>query len=107
MENEIRQLLENLKNGEQSILLLNRRGFNTYVSCTKCKKPVECPNCSCALTYHKKNGRLMCHICGYSMPLPSVCPYCSCVSCSVSTACMPIRRRSPISMSVSFSPVSP
>ena len=70
------RIKENLKNGEQSILLLNRRGFNTYVSCTKCKKPVECPNCSCALTYHKKNGRLMCHICGYSMPLPSVCPEC-------------------------------
>ena len=69
-------LRETLKKGEQSILLLNRRGFNTYVSCSSCRKPIECPNCSIALTYHKKNGRLMCHCCGYSMPYPDKCPEC-------------------------------
>ncbi|MBR6336443.1 MAG: primosomal protein N' [Ruminococcus sp.] len=69
-------LKDTLNKGEQSILLLNRRGFNTYVSCGDCKKPVECPNCSIALTYHKKNNRLMCHCCGYSMPYPESCPQC-------------------------------
>ena len=70
------KLRETLNKGEQSILLLNRRGFNTYVSCGDCKKPIECPNCSIALTYHKKNNRLMCHCCGYSMPYPEACPEC-------------------------------
>lgn len=70
------RIKQNLLNNEQTILLLNRRGYNTYVSCSSCKKPIECPNCSAALTYHKKNGRLMCHICGYSMPLPKTCPQC-------------------------------
>ena len=70
------KLRETLDKGEQSILLLNRRGFNTYASCADCKKPVECPNCSIALTYHKKNNRLMCHCCGYSMPYPEHCPEC-------------------------------
>ena len=70
------RLRETLEKGEQSILLLNRRGFNTYVSCADCKKPIECPNCSIALTYHKKNNRMMCHCCGYSMPYPEKCPSC-------------------------------
>ena len=69
-------LRDTLRKGEQSILLLNRRGFNTYVSCGECRKPIECPNCSIALTYHIKNNRLMCHCCGYSMPYPEVCPEC-------------------------------
>lgn len=67
---------DTLEKGEQSILLLNRRGFNTYVSCSGCRKPIQCPNCSIALTYHKKNNRLMCHCCGYSMPFPETCPEC-------------------------------
>ena len=69
-------LRDTLNKGEQSILLLNRRGFNTYISCGDCRQPVECPNCSIALTYHKKNNRLMCHCCGYSMPYPDTCPKC-------------------------------
>ena len=67
---------KNLEKGEQSILLLNRRGFNTYVSCASCRQPVVCPNCDLPLTYHKKNGMLMCHYCGYTMPMCSVCPSC-------------------------------
>ncbi len=69
---------KNLEKGEQSILLLNRRGFNTYVSCTSCRQPVVCPNCEIPLTYHKKNGQMMCHYCGYSMPMSSKCPQCGC-----------------------------
>lgn len=69
---------ETLEKGEQVILLLNRRGFTTYVSCIECRKPVSCPNCSLPLTYHKKNGRLMCHYCGFSMAMPDKCPECGC-----------------------------
>lgn len=66
----------NLSRGEQSILLLNRRGYRTGVRCALCGKPLECPNCSVPLTYHKANGCLMCHCCGYMKKFDSVCPYC-------------------------------
>ena len=66
----------NLSRGEQSILLLNRRGYRTGVRCALCGKPMECPNCSVPLTYHKANGCLMCHCCGYMKKFDSVCPYC-------------------------------
>ena len=67
---------DNLNNGKQSILLLNRRGYNSFVTCTSCKEPLSCPNCSISLTYHSANGRLMCHYCGYSVPYTSECPTC-------------------------------
>ena len=67
---------DTLDKGEQSILLLNRRGFNTYVSCAECRQPVVCPNCNIPLTYHKKNGQMMCHYCGYTMPFDAHCPNC-------------------------------
>ncbi len=66
----------NLENGQQTILLINRRGFNTFVACTKCKSVACCPNCSISLTYHSANDRLMCHYCGYSEPLRTVCNEC-------------------------------
>ncbi len=67
---------ENLKNQKQSIILLNRRGHNTFVSCRSCKEVISCPNCSISLTYHSVNHRLMCHYCGYSIPVPKKCPAC-------------------------------
>lgn len=73
-------LLENLKynleHGKQSILLLNRRGHNTFVSCRFCGESVTCPNCSISLTYHSANNRLMCHYCGYSVSYTDECPTC-------------------------------
>ena len=69
-------LTENLKNGKQSILLLNRRGFHTFVSCKNCGQVVMCPHCSISLTYHSANKRLMCHYCGYSVPFTKECPQC-------------------------------
>lgn len=69
-------LSENLKNHHQSILLINRRGYNTFVSCDSCKEVVTCPNCSISMTYHKAGNRLMCHYCGYTMPYTDVCPSC-------------------------------
>ena len=67
---------DNLEHGHQSIILLNRRGHNTFVSCRQCREVISCPNCSISLTYHSANNRLMCHYCGYSIPAPSECPYC-------------------------------
>lgn len=69
-------LKENLNDGRQSILLLNRRGHNTFVSCRSCKEVISCPNCSISLTYHSANNRLMCHYCGYSMKITDECPTC-------------------------------
>ncbi|MCR5653563.1 MAG: primosomal protein N' [Ruminococcus sp.] len=66
----------NIETGKQSILLLNRRGHNTFVMCSKCRETVTCPNCSIALRYHSANNKLMCHYCGYSMPYLSECPTC-------------------------------
>lgn len=67
---------DNLEEGHQSIILLNRRGHNTFVACRMCHEVISCPNCSISLTYHSANNRLMCHYCGYSIPTPNECPYC-------------------------------
>jgi primosomal protein N' (replication factor Y) len=69
-------LNENLESHKQSILLLNRRGYNTFVSCKACGHVVTCPNCSISLTYHSANNRLMCHYCGNSVPFTTECPEC-------------------------------
>lgn len=70
------QITATLARREQVILLLNRRGFSTHVSCMDCKKHEECPNCNILLTYHKKNNRLMCHYCGYSRSYTGKCTAC-------------------------------
>ena len=72
----IDEMRKNLENGEQSILLLNRRGYHTSVRCATCGKAIECPNCALPLTYHKANGTVVCHYCGYSHTLTAVCPSC-------------------------------
>ncbi|HHU84842.1 MAG TPA: primosomal protein N' [Clostridiales bacterium] len=70
-------LKENLDKGQQSLLLLNRRGFNTFIACTSCKHVVTCKNCSISLTYHSANNRLLCHYCGYSQTVPENCSECN------------------------------
>ncbi|MGN0612769.1 MAG: primosomal protein N' [Porcipelethomonas sp.] len=72
----IDEINENLKNKEQTILLLNRRGYHTIISCCDCHQPVYCPNCSIPMTYHKINDTLMCHYCGHSQPPVESCPGC-------------------------------
>lgn len=69
-------LEQNLENGRQSILLINRRGFHTFAACTSCGEVICCPHCSISMTYHSANNRLMCHYCGHSVPFSSVCPEC-------------------------------
>ena len=73
LEEAIRdRILEN----RQSILFLNRRGNSRYLVCVECGEAPSCPRCSVHLTYHSANGRLMCHYCGYSQPVPARCPLC-------------------------------
>lgn len=75
-ERLVEEINYNLEKKEQTILLLNRRGYHTYVSCADCKEPMTCPNCSIPMTYHKANGRLICHYCGHSEELPRICSKC-------------------------------
>ena len=72
----LQSIEDNLDSGKQSILLLNRRGYHSFVTCTSCKEPLTCPNCSISLTYHGANNRLMCHYCGYSVSYTGECPTC-------------------------------
>lgn len=77
LSNELYNQIENaLNNSRQAIVLLNRRGHNTYISCTECGYVATCPNCSVSLTYHSANNRLMCHYCGYSLPYSKKCANC-------------------------------
>ncbi|MEG0442119.1 MAG: primosomal protein N', partial [Oscillospiraceae bacterium] len=71
-----RELAENIRRGEQSILFLNRRGASRMVACSDCGAVPTCPRCSVYLTYHSANNRLMCHHCGHSERLPETCPQC-------------------------------
>ncbi len=72
----LREIEKNIKSGEQSILFLNRRGYNSFVSCLSCGEPVKCPYCGIALSYHKNANRLMCHYCSYSTDVPKHCDKC-------------------------------
>ena len=70
------ELQANIDRGEQSILFLNRRGTNKLVTCSECGFIYRCPSCSASLTYHSVGNRLLCHYCGYSRRLDTVCPEC-------------------------------
>ncbi|HEY9856527.1 MAG TPA: primosomal protein N', partial [Stenomitos sp.] len=65
-----------LERGEQAILLINRRGYATFVLCRSCGEPVRCPNCSVSLTYHRAGEALRCHYCDYREEPPKCCPSC-------------------------------
>ena len=66
----------NLEKNEQSMLFLNRRGYAPLTICRDCGHRIQCPNCTAWLTEHRSSGRLICHHCGYSMPIPKECPEC-------------------------------
>ena len=72
----IDQLTLKLDAGEQTIVLLNRRGFSSFVACRSCGERVQCQNCALTLTYHRRDRRLLCHYCNYAEKVPSVCPKC-------------------------------
>ncbi len=68
---------ERLERREQSIVLLNRRGFATSVFCRECASTLECPNCSVSLTVHRAARKARCHYCNYAMALPKACANCA------------------------------
>ena len=74
------QLIEAIRDthakGEQSIILLNRRGFSSFVLCRTCGETLRCVNCDITLTYHKRENKVTCHYCNYSTTTPRVCPFC-------------------------------
>lgn len=69
------KLKDRLLKHEQSMLFLNRRGASGMVSCRNCGEVLQCPHCDISLSEHR-NGRMLCHYCGYSIPKPAVCPKC-------------------------------
>jgi primosomal protein N' (replication factor Y) len=72
-----RSLAERLERGEQSVLLLNRRGHSTFVMCRSCGYTAACPHCDISLTYHQKTRALRCHYCGHAEQAPTECPSCT------------------------------
>ena len=70
------KIYEVLDRGEQAIILLNRRGYSSTISCRECGYVYKCPNCDITYTYHKSSNNLKCHYCGYSMVLPNKCSIC-------------------------------
>lgn len=67
---------ENIKNGEQTILFLNKRGYSSFVSCRECGYVMVCDNCDVSYTYHKGINSLSCHYCGKQVAVPNICPKC-------------------------------
>ncbi|MDP4721438.1 MAG: primosomal protein N' [Akkermansiaceae bacterium] len=77
LSDRLRTALEQrLEKGEQSILFLNRRGFARSLQCHGCGHTCECPHCAVALTYHRTDERLVCHVCGHQSIVPRKCPEC-------------------------------
>ncbi len=77
LSDKLRTALEQrLEKGEQSILFLNRRGFARSLQCTACGHVCQCPHCAVALTYHRTDERLVCHVCGHQAIVPRKCPEC-------------------------------
>lgn len=72
----INAIKERLDKKEQVILLLNRRGYSSYVTCSHCGHIFKCPSCNANLTYHREDELLKCHHCGYVVSYPDVCPSC-------------------------------
>ncbi|HEY0766112.1 MAG TPA: primosomal protein N' [Pyrinomonadaceae bacterium] len=68
---------ETRERGEQSIILLNRRGYSSFILCRSCGETVQCPNCDVTLTYHRSERVIVCHYCNHREAVPRVCPSCS------------------------------
>ena len=75
--NLITSINDKLEKGEQVILLLNRRGYSSFITCKNCGYTFKCPNCDISLTYHKTSNTLRCHYCGYGTKVYNTCPSCN------------------------------
>lgn len=67
---------ETHRKGEQSMILLNRRGFSSFVLCRSCGESLRCKNCDITMTFHRREARLVCHYCGHTTDTPQKCPFC-------------------------------
>jgi primosomal protein N' (replication factor Y) len=67
---------ETHQRGEQSIILLNRRGYSSFILCRSCGETIQCPNCDVTLTYHRSERVIVCHYCNHRKGVPKVCPSC-------------------------------
>lgn len=67
---------QRLKDREQTMILLNRRGFSSFVACRACGERMECPNCAVTLTYHRRDRRMLCHYCAHAARVPQQCWKC-------------------------------
>ncbi len=77
LSRKLRQALVNTAaEGEQAIVLLNRRGYSTFVLCRDCGNSIMCRHCAVAMVYHSADGVMRCHYCGNQLPIPDVCPQC-------------------------------
>lgn len=72
----VRAIKERIEKKEQIILMLNRRGFANFMLCRECGYVMKCPNCDLSLTMHKDIQKMQCHYCGYTAPIPKLCPNC-------------------------------
>ncbi|MGE7760717.1 primosomal protein N' [Peribacillus sp. NPDC097895] len=70
------KLKDRLEKGQQTVLMLNKRGHSSFVMCRSCGLVINCPNCDISLTYHRFNDIMKCHYCGFEEGMPSVCPEC-------------------------------
>jgi primosomal protein N' (replication factor Y) len=73
-------LAEVRSDGAKAIVMLNRRGWSPHLECRSCGRAWGCPECDVSLVFHKREGRLRCHHCGYAESLPPVCPDCGSVT---------------------------
>lgn len=71
------EILKNIQNNEQTMIFLNRRGYNSYLTCNDCSFIFKCPNCDVAMTYHKNSNLLLCHYCSHTEKNVHICPKCS------------------------------
>ena len=76
-------ITKRLERKEQTMLFLNRRGYSSSLQCPQCGFVAECPNCSVALTYHRRAQKICCHICGHEAPAPTACPEPKCRSAAI------------------------
>ncbi len=72
----IEKMKKTLSESHQVVILMNRRGYSTYLSCRSCGHTFKCPNCDLALTYHREDNLLKCHHCGHVELMPTICPEC-------------------------------
>lgn len=72
----IKAIEETHAKGEQVMILLNRRGFSSFVLCRECGESLRCKNCDITMTWHRRDGQLICHYCNYTVKTPKACPFC-------------------------------